>query len=116
MYHQADWRVQNHELTEDKILVATKDGLPKAMKDDMEYKDQDQYNLPHEEWCDLIYYLEGNYARNMDTYQIKILASQKAAPESYSKESLMVPHKKEARTGVMPARNPNGKFHKNSGT
>ena len=47
VYDQSNWWVRNIYFAEDDIRVATKDGLPTYMQDEMECKDTDFFSLTH---------------------------------------------------------------------
>ena len=53
-YDQEDRAVLNKEFSEYDICVATKDGLPTSMQDELDYKYNYYCSVPHQEWYDLL--------------------------------------------------------------
>ena len=108
MYDQTNCKVCDQYFTEDAIRVSTKIGIPTYMQDDMEDKDAYFISLSHEEWQGLLSTLEDKENIKSTAYQIKKLVRQKIVVVYYDIDmSLKVPHKKKARTEVLP-------YHKNN--
>ena len=82
----------------------------------MEETDRGYLSLPHEKWCDLLSTLEAKDNRKSATYQIKRLASPKAAPASDIDGSHILPGKKKVRARFILSCNPIKKAPKNLGT
>ena len=70
------------------------------MQDELE-DNQDYYcPLTHEYWCDLLSTINVRDNRKRAATQIKNIATSRSASHSDSDESIRVPHKKKASTGV----------------
>ena len=96
------------------MCVATKDGLPTSMQDEIEDKDKDYHSFPHKEWCDLLSTMEAKDNRKRTTDQIKILAASKAVPANYfSNVSAKVTLKNKASTCAIHTRKQQGKKNPN---
>ena len=73
-------------------------------------KDKDYCYFPHEEFCDLLFAMESKDNRNRAAAQIKRLAAKKVVlADSDSNASPRVTYKKKDKTGVLPARNNQGR-------
>ena len=83
------------------LQLAIKDGLPSSMQDDLEDHLEDYFYLPYEYWCDLLSTIKVKDERKRVASQIKKIESSRKASLSDSKNSLMIPNKKKARTDVL---------------
>ena len=91
------------ELYEDKIRVATKDGLPTSMLDELEDKIEAYRSIPNEEWRDLLSTLEVKHKRKIAVSQINRLEISKEAPVNSDRDNcIKVTRKEKANTGFMP--------------
>ena len=109
-YDQADWNVCNKELSEDEIFIATKDGLPKYIQDELEDKREDYHSIPYKEWCDLLSTTEVKDKRKIAADQIKSIVTYKAQRgNSDRNDSVKVLRKKKVSTGVLTDRKQKGK-------
>ena len=70
-YDQADWAVQEKQLSEYVIRVATKDWLLKSIQDEMEDKGKKHWSFTHKEWCNFMSTMKEKDNRKRYAAQIK---------------------------------------------
>ena len=85
------------------------------MQDKLKDNKEDYNYLTHEDWCDLLSTADIRDNRKRAETQIKKIESDRAASNYDSAESVRVPRKKEATTGVLYS-NPNRKAPKHHGS
>ena len=107
--------VRNQDFTDGEVRIATKDGLPKSMQDELDDHPEDYFSLNYEYWCDLLSTSEGKNERKREAANIKNIASAMAASLYDSYKSARIPRKKKARTGVLRSNKPQKKAHKHHG-
>ena len=96
--------------SEHEIHVATRDGLPTSMQDELEENRYDYLSVPHKDWCELLSTIVVKYNRKISVAQIKMFAASKAAPANSDIDmSASVTRKKNSRTGVLLDRNQQSK-------
>ena len=109
-FEEASWYICDRELNEDVIKVTTKDRIPTYIHDELEDNKEEYCSITHEEWCNLLSTMGVNDNRKRDASQIKRLVIPNEAPVNYdSDESVRVPYKNRARTGVITSRRQQGK-------
>ena len=92
-------------------------GLPSSMKDELDDHQEDYLSLTHEDWCELLSTTEVKYERKIEATQIKKAASAREEYLSDSNESVRIPRKNKASTGVLRSnKSPQKKAHKHHGT
>ena len=96
----ANWTVHNQEFTADEFRIAIKDGLPKSMQDEVDDHPEDYRSLTYEYWWELLSTIEVKDERKRAASQIKKIASARIFSLSDSEESVRIPKKKKAKTGV----------------
>ena len=101
IFEADSWKVSDKEFSEHEIQVDIKNGLLSSIQDELEDNQEDYRSLTHECWCDLLSKIEVKDNRKMASTQIKNIAYSIVASHSYSNESVRVPRKKKARTGVL---------------
>ena len=100
-----NWTVHNQEFTASDIRLAVKDRLPSYMQDELEDHPEDYLSLTYEDWCDLLSTIKVKDESKRAASQIKKIASARAAYISDRDESVRIPRKKKARTGVLHSNN-----------
>ena len=78
------------------------------MQDELDNTQECYSSLAHEVWCDLLYIIKVKDNRKREANQIKRLATSKAASHSKRNESIRLPLKKKAMTGVITNRKQKG--------
>ena len=79
------------------------------MQDELEDKQEDYCSLDHDDWCDIMSTIKVKDNRKRAATQINRIATSKAAYYSDSDESIRVPRKKKANTGVINNHKQEGK-------
>ena len=95
------WDICDNEFSEHIIRVETKDALPTYMKDQLEYNNQDDRSILHEDWCDLISTVEVKDNRKRVATQIKRFSTSKQASNYDINESVRAPRNERVRTGFL---------------
>ena len=112
-----NWTFRNQEFTFSEIRVSIKDRLYSSMQNELEDHQEDYRFLTHEYWCDLLSTIRVKYERKRVATQIKKIASARVASLSGNNESVKIPRKKKASTGVLHSnKGPQKKAHKYHGT
>ena len=70
------------------------------MRDELDDHPEDYCSLTYEDWCDLLSTIEVKYERKIAAVHIKNTSSARAASLSNSDESVRIPRRKKAKTGV----------------
>ena len=96
-----NWTVRNQEITTSGTRLAIKDRLPSSMRDELENHPEDYRSSTYEDWSDLLSKMEVKCERKRAAFHIKKTASDRSASLSESDESIIIPSKKKARTGVL---------------
>ena len=96
-----NWTVRNHKFTASEVRIAIKDGLPSSMQDELEDHPEDYFSLTYEYWYDLLSTIEVKDENKWAATQIKKIASDRAASLSNSDNSVIIPRKKKATTGIL---------------
>ena len=113
----ANWTVRNQEFTASEIRLATKDGIPSSMQDELEDYPEDYCSLTYEDWCDLLSKIKVKEKRKRSVTQIKKIASARSATLSESDKSVSITSKKKARTGILRSKKgPQKNAHKHHDT
>ena len=107
----ANWSARNEYFTITDLRLAIKGGLPKSMSDEWDDIPEDYRSLTYEDWCDLLSTINVKYERKKATVHIKKSASARAASLSESDESVRIPRRKKAKTGVLRAKKPPRRAH-----
>ena len=71
------------------------------MRDELDDHPEDYFSLTYEDWCDLLSTIEVIGERKRAEDHIKKIASARAASLSDSNESVRIPRRKKAKTGVL---------------
>ena len=84
------------------------------MQGEIEYKDKEYHYLPHKGWCGLLFTMDAKYNRYTAVSQTKRLAPYKAVQTDYDiNESAKIPLKNKENTGILPARQQQGRKNLN---
>ena len=75
------------------------------MRDELDDHPEDYFSLTYEDWCDLLSTIEVIGERKRAEDHIKKIASARAASLSDSNESVRIPRRKKANTGVLNSHN-----------
>ena len=97
----ANWNFRNKEFTISDLQLAIKGGLPKYMRNELNDHPEEYRSLTYEYWCDLLSTIKVKDERKISSVQIKNIASDRSASLSDNNESVSIPRKKEANTGVL---------------
>ena len=95
-----NWEFRNEEVTAGDLRLAIRGGLHKSTRDELDYHPEDYCSLTYEDWCELMSTIEVKYERKREACQIKKISSTRAASLSNSDESVRIPRRKKAKTGV----------------
>ena len=86
------------------------DGIKTFMQDILEEKYKFYCSVPNKYWCNLLSATEAKYNRNQSVDHTKRLASSKAEPANYDRDTYTkVTHKNKARTSVLLSHKQQGK-------
>ena len=102
----ANWSIHNKEFMNSDILITIKDGLPKSMRDELDDHTEDYCSLIYEDWFELLSTIEVKDESKRSSVHIKKIASARSASLSDRNESVRIPRKKKAKTGVLRSKNP----------
>ena len=97
----ANWSVRNKEFTTSDLQLAIKDGSPKTITDELDDHPEDYHSLTYEYWCELLSTIEVKYKSKRAAVHIKKIASAMIDSLSDSDESVRIPRRKKAKTGVL---------------
>ena len=96
-----NWNVHNKDFTISDLRLDIKYSLPKFMRGELDDHPEDYRYLTYKYWCDLLSTIEVKYERKRPATQIKKINSDRSASLSDSDESVKIPRKKKANTGVL---------------
>ena len=79
-FKEDSWEVRNKGFSKDVIWVATKEGIPLSMQDELEDTHEEYLSITHEYLCDFLSTIEVKDNSKSSVSQIKRLTTSKAAP------------------------------------